>query len=225
LEVKNLHIWDLEPKEAILIQKLLSKDLIIEGKPEEINLVAGCDISFNRFSDTGYAVVVVLSYPDLEIVEKTFHIGETKMKYIPGLLSFREAPLLIKAFEKVKHEPDVIMYDGQGIAHPRRIGIASHMGILTQKPSIGCAKSLLVGDFEEKQPIKGNHSPLYHKDELIGYALYTKDKCKPVFISSGHKVSNEFARDFTLSCTKKYKLPETTRQAHLFSNEIRRNVS
>jgi deoxyribonuclease V len=221
--IKNLHVWDLEPKEAILIQKLLKKDLVTKGEPNNISLVAGCDISFNRFSDKGYAVVVILSYPNLEIVEKTHYIGKATMKYIPGLLSFREAPLLIKALEKVNKEPDLIMYDGQGIAHPRRLGIASHMGLLTDKPSVGCAKSVLVGDFEEKTAEKGNYSPMYHKNDMVGYALYTKDKCKPVYISAGHKVSNEFARDFTLSCVSKYKIPETTRQAHLYSNEVRRN--
>jgi deoxyribonuclease V len=222
MNIKNIHVWDVNPKEAILIQKLLAKDIIKEGKHTNIRYVAGCDVSFMRGVKQGYAVIVVLSYPELEIIEVSNFVGDPPMPYVPGLLSFREAPLLIETFKKLKTIPDIVIYDGQGYAHPRRIGLATHMGIITDLPSIGCAKSLLIGDYEPQQSEKGNYTELTLKNELIGYVLYTKTKCNPLFISIGHKVSIEFARDFTLSCVKNYKMPEPTRQAHIYSNKLRK---
>lgn len=220
--VKDLHIWDVKPREAIHIQKLLATEVILEGEVKNIKYVAGCDISFDKNSTIGYAVIVVLSYPKLEVVEVSNHIGHSLMPYIPGLLSFREGPLILDAFRKLKTTPDIVVYDGQGYAHPRKIGLASHMGLITKIPSIGCAKSLFVGKFEPKKSIKGDFSPLIYNDETIGYVLYTKNNCNPVYVSVGHKVSLDFAKDFILSCIKNYKLPEPTRQAHNYSNELRK---
>lgn len=221
----NVHIWNVNSKEAVLIQKLLAKDIIKTGEYTDIKYVAGCDVSFMRGSKLGYAVITVLTYPDLELAEVSNFVGEPSMPYIPGLLSFREAPLLIEAFKKLQTKPDIVVYDGQGYAHPRRIGLATHMGIIMDLPSIGCAKSVLIGDYEPKEAEKGNYSPLTHNKELIAYALYTKKNCKPLFISIGHKVTLDFAKDFILSCVKSYKMPEPTRQAHIHSNKLRKSYN
>ncbi len=215
----------MKPKDAIELQKLLAKKVIREGEYPNIKYIAGCDVSFEKNSSYGFAVVTVLGYPDLNVVEVSTNVGKSTMPYIPGLLSFREAPLLIDAFRKLKCTPDIAVYDGQGIAHPRRVGLASHMGIITNIPSIGCAKSLFIGRYEELDKKKGNYSSLVDKDELIGYALYTKDNCRPIFVSIGHKVSLSFARDFILSCVKNHKIPEPTRLAHNYSNELRKKVN
>ena len=224
MKIKDLHKWDISPKKAVEIQHYLAKDIIKEGEYNNINYAAGCDISFNKGSDKAYAVVVVLHYPDMELVEVSEYTGKALMPYIPGLLTFREGPLLIEALRGLKTTPDIFIYDGQGYAHPRRMGIATHMGIITGKPSIGCAKSLLVGEFDKKEKLKGNVSSIYHKDEIIGYALYTKNKCNPVYVSIGNKVSLDFAKNFVLSCVKNYKHPEPVRLAHIYSNKLRKKA-
>lgn len=227
MEINNVHRWDLSTKEAINLQNKLSDKIItndLHPDIDDISYVAGCDISFNRNSKRGYAVVVILSYPDFEIVDKSFYVADALMPYIPGLLSFREAPLLLEAFKKINTIPDIVMYDGQGYAHPRRMGLATHMGIITGIPSIGCAKSLFVGDYDALiNPEKGEYSELIHNGEKIGCVLYTRKSCKPVFVSVGHKVSLNFALEFTLSCSLKYKIPEPTRRAHLLSNDLRKS--
>lgn len=222
MKIKNIHKWDLSVKEAIELQKTLSAQLIMTGDITNINYICGCDISFNKNSNIGYASIVLLTYPELKTIEKVSYVGKAIIPYIPGLLSFRESPLIIEGLKKLSKIPDIIICDGQGYAHPRRLGLASHLGLLTDLPTIGCAKSLFIGTFESKSLIKGNYSLLYDKDEVIGYVLYTKDRCNPLFISVGHKVSLEFSKKFILSCIKKSKHPEPSRQAHLHSNEIRK---
>lgn len=214
------------PKEAIEIQKKLAHKVIKEVQFEKINYVAGVDISNEIFSPDKrklYAAVVILSFPELEIIEKTSYSQITNFPYIPGLLAFRESPFIIKALEKVKTKPDVIIVDGHGIAHPRYLGIASHIGVLTGYPTIGCAKSILVGNPEGILPTqKGNHVNLIWNGVVIGNVLRTKDNVAPVYVSIGHKISLEKATEIVLACAKKYRMPEPTRLSHQYANLLRR---
>ena len=159
------------------------------------------------------AAVAVLSFPDLQVIETTLAYRPTTFPYIPGFLSFREIPAVLDALEKIKTIPDIILCDGQGIAHPRRLGIACHLGILIDIPTIGVAKSLLIGKHEELPETRGSWQPLIHRGETIGVVLRTRTKVKPLYVSSGHKVSLPTAIDYVLRCTPKYRLPETTRIA------------
>lgn len=213
------------PKEAIEIQKKLADKVIKETKFQRINYVAGIDIS-NEFLKPDkrklFAAVVILSFPQLELVETSFYSAETDFPYIPGLLAFREAPVIIKALEKTKIKPDVIIVDGHGIAHPRGLGIASHIGVLTGYPTIGCAKSILVGKpkgFLKEE--KGSYIPLIYKNEVIGNILRTRQNVAPVYVSIGHKIDLKKATEIVLACTTRYRLPEPTRFAHSQANTAR----
>lgn len=165
-----------------------------------------------------------MSFPKLEIIEIATAHGPSQFPYIPGLLSFREVPILMEAWKTLKHVPDLILVDGQGIAHPRRFGLAAHLGVTLDIPAIGCAKSRLTGRFEEPGLKKGDWSPLTDKGETIGAVLRTKDKVSPMFISCGHRVSLPSAIKLVLECTTRYRMPEPTRQAHLASNAFRKSL-
>ncbi|NPA15706.1 MAG: deoxyribonuclease V [Deferribacteres bacterium] len=223
MKLKKLHPWDVTPEEAVKIQKALARLVVKDGKPDRLRYIAGIDVSMNRFDRFGYAAVVVFSYPELEVVEVASSKREITFPYIPGLLSFRETPIIAEALEKLKTEPDVIFLDGQGIAHPRRFGIASHIGVLLDKPTIGVAKTRLVGEYEEPPSEKGAWSPLKDKGEVIGAVLRTKNRVKPVFVSTGHRISLEEAVKLTLSVARGYRIPEPTRIAHITVNRIRRD--
>lgn len=216
------------PKEAIKIQKELASKVIKEIRFKKINYVAGVDISNEAFSPDKplYAAVVILSFPNLEIVEKVSHSQITDFPYIPGLLAFREAPVIINALEKVKIMPDVILVDGHGIAHPRKLGIASHIGVLTDYPTIGCAKSILVGVPKScLHPQKGSYVPLVWHKEIIGNVVRTKNNVSPIYVSIGHKITLDKATEIVLECAGKYRLPEPTRFAHQYANQIRKAVN
>ena len=223
MKLKKLHPWNVKPEEAMRIQKRLANLVIKEGKLNKIKYIAGIDVSTTKAEDTGFAAVVVLSYPELKIVEVSYSKKRIPFPYIPGLLSFRETPIVAKALEKLRIEPDIVFIDGQGIAHPRRFGIASHIGVLLDKPTIGVAKTRLIGDYEEPEEKAGSFSFLYDKEEIIGAVLRTKDNVNPVFVSIGHKISLDEAIKLTLSTTKGYRIPEPTRLAHIEVNKIRRN--
>lgn len=213
-------------KEAIEIQKELAKKVIKKDLPGQINYVAGVDISNEIFKPDKkklYAAVVILSFPNLEVVETASCMQVTDFPYIPGLLAFREAPVIIKALEKIKIKPDVIILDGHGIAHPRKLGIASHVGVLTGYPTIGCAKSILVGKPEGSLSLqKGSFIPLTWQEKIVGNVLRTREKVAPVYVSVGHKINLEKATEIVLACAKKYRLPEPTRLAHLLANQMRK---
>jgi deoxyribonuclease V len=185
-------------------------------------LLAGCDSSF--IGDTILSVFVVLTYPELELVETQWHHGPTELPYIPGFLAFREVPNLLRAYEKLQAVPDLIMVDGHGISHPRRLGIASHLGVLLQKPTMGVAKKVLVGKYEEPDLAKGSRTPLLHRNELVGYTLRTKEKVKPVFVSPGHLVDLETATVLALATALKHKLPEPTRLADHYAEVYKKEV-
>jgi deoxyribonuclease V len=216
-----LHRWDLTPREAVEVQQRMRNMVRLRPLAWPAGAIAGADISYNKFSETVYAGIVVLSLPDLRIVETAGVRSVSKFPYVPGLLSFREAPPLLEAWEKLKTKPDVLMLDGQGIAHPRRFGIACHVGVLLDWPTIGCAKSILVGRHGELGLEAGSRSPLVDKGEQVGVALRTKSKVAPVYVSPGHLMDLDSAVDLVLRSTTKYRLPEPTRQAHLLVNRLR----
>lgn len=208
------HSWNVTAAEARELQILLSQEVIREDQLGEVKLVAGVDVGFEDSGQVTRAAVAVLTFPELELVEQQVVRRPTLMPYIPGLLSFREVPALIDALEQLLNLPDLILCDGQGIAHPRRFGLACHLGVLTDIPTIGVAKTLLVGRHKPLGEAKGSRELLIHRQEEVGVVLRTRDRVKPLYISLGHRLSLETAVDYVLLCTTKYRLPETTRQAH-----------
>lgn len=217
-----LHDWDLTPREAVELQRRLRLSVRIEPLGIEPGTIAGADVSFNRFSNVIFAGIVVLSLPGLEIVETASVRSIVKFPYVPGLLSFREIPPLLEAWDKLRARPDVLMLDGQGLAHPRRFGIACHAGLLLDIPAIGCAKSILVGRHGHLEKTAGSTAPLIDHGEQIGVALRTKTGVAPVYVSAGHLIDLPSAVRLVLLSTGKYRQPEPTRQAHLLVNRLRR---
>jgi len=216
-----LHDWNLSPAEAQRLQEQLAARVDVSSPPPKPRLLGGADISYDRGDDRLYAAVVVLEAATLEVVEQADSVGRATYPYVPGLLSFREAPALIAAFERLKREPDVLICDGQGIAHPRRLGIASHLGLWLDLPTIGCAKSKLCGTYEEPGPNRGDRAPLFHKGELIGTVLRTRTNVRPVFVSPGHRCDLAGAERIVLEALGRYRLPIPTRAAHQAVNRLR----
>ncbi len=214
MKINQRHAWPLTVEDAIAIQEKLQAEVITEDQLKEpVQYVAGVDMGFEADGTISRAAVAVLSFPDLQLQETSLARRPTTFPYIPGFLSFREIPAILDAMEKIKIIPDIILCDGQGIAHPRRFGIACHLGLIVDIPTIGVAKSLLVGKHEDLPEVRGSWQPLTHKGEKIGAVLRTRVGVKPVYVSSGHRVSLPTAIDYVLRCTPKYRLPETTRIA------------
>ncbi|RJO67047.1 MAG: endonuclease V [Myxococcales bacterium] len=209
------HAWDLPIAEALALQRELAGRVATEGEPKDVKLIAGCDCSFDKASDTAFGVVVVLRWPELDVVEEAAHAGPTPFPYVPGLLSFREGPILIEAFRKLRRRPDLILFDGQGQAHPRGLGIASHMGLLLGIPSIGAAKSRLYGAEPEAPAMEqGGVAKLLAPDgRVIGLVLRTRARVKPIYVSVGHGLSLDAARRWTLAVAGRYRAPLPTRLA------------
>ncbi|MEM6876941.1 MAG: endonuclease V [Bacteroidota bacterium] len=212
----------LSPKEAAVQQKQLATRVDLSKMSGNPALIGGCDISYNRFSAECFSAIVILDYETMEVVASSSVRDEMTFPYVPGLLSYRELPSIMKCWEQLTVRPDVVACDGQGFAHPRRLGIASHFGLLANVAAFGIAKSVLLGLFEGPDLVKGSFSAMTDKDELVGYALRTKNKVKPVYISSGTGMSHEDARKIALHCARGYRIPEPTRQAHLLVNRLRR---
>jgi deoxyribonuclease V len=221
MDISTLHSWDLTPREAIALQKELAQKINVKRPLKKCKLIAGADCSYSRGSPKFYAAVVVLSTSDWSIVETQGVVGTSQFPYIPGLLSFREIPIVLQAFAKLKAEPDAVMCDGQGYAHPRRLGLACHLGLWLQIPSFGCAKTRLTGEHDEPGPNAGDLVPLHDKGELIGNVVRTKNKIKPVYVSTGHLIDLASAVKLTLQSARGYRIPEPTRQAHLHVNQMR----
>ncbi|MBN3907402.1 MAG: deoxyribonuclease V [Nostoc sp. NMS1] len=214
MKIYQEHTWPSTLEEAIVIQEKLRDRVITEDQLQEpIQYVAGVDMGFEADGTISRAAVAVLSFPDLQVIETSLAYRPTTFPYVPGFLSFREIPAVIDALEKITTIPDIILCDGQGIAHPRRLGIACHLGLLIDIPTIGVAKSRLVGKHEELPEAKGSKQPLIYKGETIGAVLRSRTGVKPLYISSGHRISLPTAIDYVLRCTPKYRLPETTRIA------------
>jgi deoxyribonuclease V len=214
-----LHDWDLSPAEAIRLQARLAGGVIVADRFGPVRRVAGVDVGFEQGGAVTRAAVVVLEFPALRIVDSVLARAPTRFPYVPGLLSFRELPAVLDAFAQLETAPDLVLCDGQGIAHPRRLGIASHLGLWLDLPTIGVAKSRLVGTHGEVPAEKGGWCPLLHREERIGAVLRTRAGVSPLYISPGHGVTLETAIDYVLACTTRYRLPETTRAAHRLASQ------
>lgn len=214
MQIKSLHKWGLSPKDAIQLQKDLSAQLI-SNTPLDIGVikhVAGVDVSVK--DNVSQAAVVILTFPELKVVETVRASQPTSYPYVPGLLTFREGPVLQEAFEKLQTVPDVFVFDGMGQIHPRRMGIAAHLGLWLDKPTIGCGKTHFIGEYADPDIERGSSSPLIYKGEQLGVVLRTRRNVKPVYISVGHKADLTSAIDLIMRVSPKYKLPEPIRQAH-----------
>jgi deoxyribonuclease V len=223
MKAKALHSWQVTTHEAIAIQKQLRTQVITDYTGGEIRYIAGADISTSKDSPRAFAGVVVLSYPALEVVEERGIEDEVPFPYVPGLLAFREAPALIKVFEQLTTEPDVLVFDGQGLAHPRGMGIATHLGLVFDKPSIGCAKSLLFGRYQEPEDVKGAWADLRDpQGQIIGAVVRSKPKTTPIFVSIGHRLDLPMAIQILIECTRGVRIPEPTRLAHNFVTQLSR---
>lgn len=219
MELCLRHDWDLTPEQAIALQQNLRQDILTTDDLGSVSTVAGIDVGFEESGNITRAAVAVLSFPELRLVEQAIARRPTCFPYVPGLLSFREVPAVLDALQNLSTTPDLLLCDGQGTAHPRRFGIACHIGLLTGLPAIGVGKSLLVGKHTEVPDQKGAWVPLQHKGDTIGAVLRTRVGTKPLYISPGHRISLPTAIDYVLRCTTKYRLPETTRYAHKLASE------
>lgn len=220
----KLHSWNVNYKEAVKIQERLRQKIILKSSFKNLKgkLIAGADVSYDKGNDKFYAGVVVFELFTMQKIEEVTASGRVNFPYIPGLLSFRESPVLLKAFSKVKEEPDIVILDAQGIAHPRGIGLASHIGLLLNIPSIGCAKTRLIGAYNDVGEEVGCHSQLTVEGKTVGVVLRTRKNVKPVFISPGHKIDLATSINLVLKSCRGYKLPEPTRQAHNLVNKKRK---
>ena len=215
VRVHALHGWEVSVAQARQIQLSLAKKVVTENRVTNPDVIAGIDMSAADANGIATAAVVVLRYPEFSIVEVKVAQGELTLPYIPGLLSFRESPLILAACEKLRNVPDLILVDGQGIAHPRRLGLASHVGLLVDLPTIGCAKSILCGQHQSIGEEPGSHAELVDNGDVIGEALRTKSGVKPIYVSVGHRINLTSAVQWVTNCCRGYRLPEPTRLAHL----------
>ncbi|MDA0999926.1 MAG: endonuclease V [bacterium] len=216
------HPWNLSPRDAVALQNALRRKVRLRPRVHPPRTVAGVDISYPRFGRRAVAGVILLDFPELCVLEEVFAVGEMPFPYVPGLLSFREGPLMEQAFRKLRRKPDLILFDGQGIAHPRGLGLAAHLGLRWATPSIGCGKSRLFGEGPEPADRRGAWAALHGPDgERVGARLRTRQGVKPIFISPGHRVSLEKSIDWVMQASPRYRLPEPIRQAHRRTNEER----
>lgn len=215
------HRWDVSVEEAIALQERL-RPLVQQAPPvelDQIRTVAGVDGAYDE-AGQGRAAVVVCSFPDLRVVEQATAVKEVSFPYVPGLLSFREGPVVLAALEQLKAQPDVLLFDGQGYAHPRRFGLACHLGLYLGRPSIGCAKTRLIGTYEEPGPNRGDCAPLLDAGETIGMVVRTKARTRPVFVSAGYRIDLPTAVAVVLRCARGYRLPEPIRAADHLANSL-----
>jgi deoxyribonuclease V len=217
MNLESRHPWNLTAEEAIAIQQQLRSQVIAEDQLENLQFVAGIDVGYEDNNTVSRSAVAVLSFPDLLLQETAIARRPTPFPYVPGLLSFREVPVVLDALEKLRITPNLLLCDGQGYAHPRRFGLACHLGILTQLPAIGVAKSRFIGEHEELPSPRGSWQPLIDEGETIGAVLRTQTDIKPIYVSVGHRISLLTAIDYVLRCTPNYRLPETTRHADRLS--------
>jgi len=225
MNVPHLHDWSMNYREAVALQReLAGRVLLDDALPSPLRTVAGVDVSYEKHGDLFFAAVVILSFPELEPVEEAFAAGRVTFPYIPGLLSFRELPVVLDAFRSLRTAPNAVLVDGQGIAHPRRLGIASHLGLWLDLPTVGCAKSRLCGEHPPPGARRGDRVPLTLEGEPVGTVLTTRDGVKPLYVSPGHKTAIASSAELTLACSRRYRMPEPTRIAHLLTNRLRREA-
>jgi len=214
--------WKLSPREAVRLQERLRERVTLEDGFQSIRYVAGADIAFDPETQVAFAGVIVYRFPELEEVERRMARRKLQFPYVPGLLSFRESPILIAAFARLKTEPDLILIDGHGRAHPRLFGLACHIGVLFDKPAIGCAKSLLVGEAGEPAAKAGSSAPLEFRGERVGVVLRTRDHTRPIYVTQGHRVSLRTAVKLVRRCLDGYRIPKPTREADRYVRDLRR---
>jgi len=222
LVIHHPHAWNVSPAEAIALQQRLRNEVIAGDELGEVRRVAGVDVGFEEQGRITRAAVVVLSFPELVMQEQVIARRPTEFPYVPGLLSFREVPAVLEALALLPYLPDLVLCDGQGIAHPRRLGIASHLGVLSGLPTIGVAKSRLVGVHPPLAEEKGASVELYDRGEIVGKVLRTRDHIRPLYVSLGHRVSLETAVEYVMRCVTRYRLPEPTRQADKLASAVSR---
>lgn len=222
MTVRPLHEWEMTPREAAALQNQLRKRLRAEPiRPWPPRWVASVDASYGRGSERVCAGVILFRLPEMQPVEQVWTVLEAAFPYVPGLLTWREGPAVVEAFRKLRRRPDAVLFDGQGRAHPRGLGLAAHLGLWLNLPTIGCAKSRLCGEAEEPGPAAGDHAPLRLNGRTIGRVLRTRDQVRPLFISAGHRCTLRDAVRLTLRCGRGYRLPEPTRAAHRLVTELR----
>lgn len=214
MKIRQLHPWDLSVAEARAVQERLAPRVVVEPLPRPPVLVAGIDVSCPPGGETGVAGAVVVHLPSLRVVDAVFARGPLLFPYVPGYLSFREGPLVLEALGQLSCDPDLLLFDAQGICHPRRLGLASHLGVILDRPAVGCAKSLLVGSHAEPGAQRGCRRRIVDRGETVGAALRTRDGVAPVYVSVGHRVDLAGAIRTVLACGGGYRIPEPLREAH-----------
>ena len=218
------HDWSLSPKEAIALQKRLAAEVRIQPLATRLKIIGAADISYCRHTGRLIAVILSFKWPSLDLIESVHHICKAAFPYVPGLLSFREVPPLIEAYRKIGQKPDVLLCDGQGIAHPRKLGFAAHLGLCLGIPTVGCAKSRLCGDHERLTLRKGRSIPLVLDGEKVGLVFCSRDGVKPIYISPGHLSDIASSKRLVSRCLRRYRIPEPLRLAHLEANRLRTEV-
>lgn len=213
--------WRVTPRQAARLQEKLRARVVEEDQFGEIRFLAGADMAFDPATDMAFAGVIVYRFPELEEVERSMARRQLRFPYVPGLLSFRETPVLMAAFARLRTEPDLVLIDGHGRAHPRRFGIACHFGVIFDRPTIGCAKSLLVGAHREPGRKAGAMSPLLFEGERVGVVLRTRDNVRPIYVTVGHRVSLDSAVNLVRRCLDGYRIPKPTREADHYVRELR----
>jgi len=221
MKIRQLHQWNVNIATARSIQLQLRQMLKFQKLAKPVHYIAGADVSYSRKSNLGFAAITIFKYPEMELCEQKAVSMPIKFPYIPGYLTFREAPILLEAFQKLSLLPDLVLFDGQGIAHPRGMGIAAHIGLCLDLPSIGCAKSRLIGEFESPGQNKGDYTPLFYNNQHIGAIVRTRAKVNPVFVSPGHLITIEESVEWVLKTCTKYRIPEPIRESHIFVNQMR----
>jgi deoxyribonuclease V len=223
MEISEIHPWPTGQSQALEIQYRFREQIIIEGSLDGINLIAGVDTAFDHKTDMLYAGACLYSYPDMIAREKAGASANASFPYVPGLYAFREGPVILKALSRLQTRPDAILFSGHGIAHPRRIGLASHLGLVLDIPSIGCARKKLVGQHNDVGPDEGSSTPLIVDNKEVGCVYRTRHNVKPVFISPGHKCGLQDAVTVVVNCLNGYRIPEPLRAAHRLANRLKRS--
>ena len=222
MDFLDRHRWDVSTHEARELQSALAAEVDTTTKLTEYATVAAADVSYNKFDPRLFASVVVVDAATFSVIEQVDVVVDARFPYVPGLLSFREAPAVLEAFRRLRTRPDVLLCDGQGRAHPRRLGLACHLGLWLGLPTIGCAKTRLCGEFREPGPLRGDRSPLVDQGEIVGAVVRTRSRVKPLFVSSGHRCDLDSSVSIVLACAPRYRLPVPSRLAHQRVNALRR---
>lgn len=222
MHIRELHAWPANKGEAVKIQNRFRKDIVLDGSIDRVRLIAGVDTAFDHIADILYAAVNLFSFPDLKPVERAGASASATFPYTPGLHAFREGPVILQACSHLRTKPDLMLFAAHGIAHPRRFGLASHLGLILEIPAIGCARKKLVGDHADIDDRKGSMTPLMINGMQAGIVYRSREGVKPIFISPGHRCGTADAAEIVIACLQDYRMPEPLRAAHIFANRLKR---